>query len=133
MTEYDAVFKERLQWLDGLFKERRSYDKNKGRVITCVFRIEDNDKFKPVWDSMRNESSEPLGAHVMCIAEGDRMKEMERELNVWQHFSDALINHHEFDEVWDDISAKQDWTNTDEWDIPRCVSEIAKVWEPEDY
>lgn len=106
-------------------------EKNKGRIVTVVFKIEDDDKFRPVWDSLRNESSKPLGAFLMCIAEGQD-EEMERELNVWQHLQDSLINDRRFDKLWDDLWPKHNWGDTSDWDIARCVSEIAKVWQPED-
>lgn len=107
-----------------------STDNNKGRVITCVFRIEDEEKFQPVWDSIRNNVS-VLGARL-TTAKGDRMKEMERELNVWQHLQDSLVNDRRFDELWDDLWPKHNWGDTSDWDIARCVSEIAKVWQPEE-
>lgn len=106
-------------------------DKNRWRTVTCVFRIEDNEKFAPVYASIRDDIL-VLGARLTSIAEGDVPKELERELNVWRYLSDALMDDHGFDELWDDISPKQDWKNTDDWDIARCVSEIAKVWQPEE-
>jgi hypothetical protein len=107
-------------------------EKNKGRILTCVFRIEDDDKFRPVWDSMKSGSSKPLGAFLMCIAEGDRMTEMERELNVWTHFQDDVMNSRKFNELFDELTKKHEWKDTENWYIHRCVSEIAAVWQPED-
>lgn len=112
-------------------------EKNKGRVVTVVFEIEDNEKFKPVWDSMRatiDEQKGPLGARTLVFAEGDRMREQERQLNVWNHFAERhlMCGDHEFDGLIDELAVKHNWKNVEDWHINQCVDHIAEVWQPEE-
>lgn len=102
-------------------------EKNVGRIQTIVFQIEDNDKFKPVWDSMR--SSEPLGAKMLCIAEGDRLRTLERRLKVWENFSECLEDNHRLDALCDELDIVWD----EKWDLPTLINKIAEVWQPCEY
>jgi hypothetical protein len=105
---------------------------NKGRVITVVFKIEDNDKFMPVWDSMKWDKASDmpaLGAKALMFAEGHRVHELERQLNIWQEF--GSVDNYQFNNLFDELKAEHNW-NDDDWGWNESVEQVAKVWQPEE-
>lgn len=103
------------------------------RVETIVFEISDNEKFKPIWDMLRNEDNQ-FGARYLIWHRGDRITEIERRLNVWEHFCGGCnggeLMDREFSDLYDELKEQHGWKD-DEWSWSDSVNAVACVWQPE--